>query len=87
MCVPNLEFQLLNPTTQVALFAICVGNCSTIQSIQWNIYNGSTTPASNFTQWTLFNQTNAYQNIWFFGNDSKRFLIICLIDNFRYHYE
>ena len=66
MCVPNLEFQLVNPTTQVALFSICVGNCSTIQNITWNIYYGEINSSSNFTKWTLFNQTT-YQNIWFFG--------------------
>ena len=29
--------------------------------------------SSNFTQWTLFNQMNSYENIWFFG---KNFLLI-----------
>lgn len=67
MCIPNLEFQLVNPTTQVALFAICIGNCITIQNIKWNIYYGSINSSSNFTKWILFNQTNLYQNIWFFG--------------------
>ncbi|CAF4443640.1 unnamed protein product, partial [Adineta steineri] len=32
MCHPNLEFQFVNPTTQVALFAICNGNCTTLKS-------------------------------------------------------
>ena len=40
MCIPNFEFQLVNPTTQVALFSICIGNCTTIQNITWNIYQG-----------------------------------------------
>jgi hypothetical protein len=72
MCVPNLEFQLLNPTTQVALFSICIGNCTIIQNITWNIYQGSMNSSSNFTQWTLFNQIT-YQNIWFFGRSSSLF--------------
>ncbi|CAF4079743.1 unnamed protein product, partial [Adineta steineri] len=38
MCVPNLEFQLLNPTTQVALFTLCIGTCTNLQSIKWSIY-------------------------------------------------
>jgi hypothetical protein len=67
MCVPNLEFQLVNPTTQVALFSVCVGNCTTLQNIIWNIYQGTANSSSNFTEWTLFNQTNSYINIWFFG--------------------
>ncbi len=69
MCVPNLEFQLVNPTTQVALFATCTGNCTTLQSIIWNIYQGSANSSSNVTQWILFNQMNAYENIWFFGKN------------------
>ena len=66
MCIPNLEFQLVNPTTQVALFSKCLGSCSSLQNITWNIYqalNGSSTP----TRWTLFNQIAQHENIWFFG--------------------
>ncbi|CAF4063852.1 unnamed protein product, partial [Adineta steineri] len=33
LCVPNLEFQFVNPTTQVALFSVCNENCTTIQNI------------------------------------------------------
>ncbi|CAF0785258.1 unnamed protein product [Adineta steineri] len=74
MCVPNLEFQLLNPTTQVALFTICIGTCTNLQSIKWNIYQGSdNSTASNYTQWTLFNNTILYENIWFFGTNTSNF--------------
>ncbi|CAF1131898.1 unnamed protein product [Adineta steineri] len=74
MCVPNLEFQLLNPTTQVALFTICIGTCTNLQSIKWNIYQESdNSTSSNYTQWTLFNQTSSYENIWFFGTNTSNF--------------
>jgi hypothetical protein len=69
MCTPNFEYQFVNPTTQVALFSNCVGNCSTLQNITWNIYYGAIDSSSNITTWTLFNQTTAYQDIWFFGKD------------------
>ncbi len=72
-----MEFQLVNPTTQVALFAICVGNCTSLQSIQWNIYSGQTTNVSNFTQWALFNYTNSSINTWFFGKSSSSFMKEC----------
>jgi hypothetical protein len=62
-----MEFQLVNPTTQVALFALCIGNCTTLQSIQWNVYSGQMTAASNLTKWTLFNQTSSNVKTWFFG--------------------
>jgi hypothetical protein len=70
ICKPNLEYQFVNPTTQVALFSNCVGNCSTPQNITWNIYSGAINSSSNVTIWSLFNQTTAYQDIWFFGEES-----------------
>ncbi|CAF1190677.1 unnamed protein product, partial [Adineta steineri] len=74
MCVPNLEFQLLNPTTQVALFTLCIGTCTSLQSIKWNIYQGSdNATSSNSTQWVLFNNTILYENIWFFGTNTSNF--------------
>jgi len=73
-----MESQLVNPTTQIALFSICIGNCTTIQNITWNIYQGSMNSSSNLTQWTLFNQM-IYQNIWFFGRSSSLFRSIILL--------
>ncbi len=82
MCVPNLEYQLLNPTTQVALFAVCIGLCTNIQNIRWNIYQGSDNSSSNGTQWILFNGMILYENVWFFGNKILLFVFydeICLL--------
>ncbi|CAF1640812.1 unnamed protein product, partial [Adineta ricciae] len=64
LCSSNGEFQLVNPTTQLSLFTLCIGTCTNIQSIYWNIYQSSFV---NSTQWTLFNQTHSYENIWFFA--------------------
>jgi hypothetical protein len=69
MCVPNLEvFQLVNPTTQVALFSVCLDGCPSIINITWNIYQGSNASLTT-TQWILLNQMSQYQNIWFFGKN------------------
>jgi len=68
LCAPNLEYQFVNPTTQVALFSIVTGSYSTIQNITWNVYSGE----MNSSQWTLFNQ-NPYENIWFFGRKTSNF--------------
>ncbi|CAF1690491.1 unnamed protein product, partial [Adineta ricciae] len=73
MCAPNMEFQAVNPSTQVALFSTCLSNCSTIENITWNIYTGSLNSSSNVTRWTLFNQINLYENIWFFGRNTSNF--------------
>ena len=68
LCLPNLEFQFVNPTTQVALFSVCTGACSSILNITWNIYQGAPpNGSSTVMQWTLFNQTDLYENIWLFG--------------------
>jgi len=64
-----MEYQYINPTTQVALFSACLNNCTTVENITWNIYHGSINSSSNITQWTLFNQMNSYRNIWFFGKN------------------
>ena len=38
--VSNIHYlQRINPTTQVALYAICVDNCTRIYNITWNIYH------------------------------------------------
>ncbi|UJR09103.1 hypothetical protein I4U23_013350 [Adineta vaga] len=73
LCSPNLEFQLVNPTTQVALFAFCVGVCENLVDIHWNIYKGDSNSSSNSTQWTLFDQMITYENIWFFGSNTSNF--------------
>ncbi|UJR07107.1 hypothetical protein I4U23_011395 [Adineta vaga] len=73
LCTPHVEFQLVNPTTQVALFSACQGNCTKLQNITWNIYYGQRNSSSNITQWILFNQKNNYEDIWFFGTNTSNF--------------
>jgi hypothetical protein len=67
MCVLSKEYQLVNPTTQVALFSVCLDNCTSIQNISWNIYLGSKNATSNTTQWAVWASMHRYTNIWFFG--------------------
>ena len=59
----------MNPTTQVALFSYCVNQCPIIKNITWNIYHGKI----NSSNWTLFNQMNTYENIWFYGRNTMKF--------------
>jgi len=65
MCSPHVEYQFVNPTTQIALFSIAIGNDMRIENITWNVYSGK----SNYSQWTLFNQ----ENPWFFGRNTSNF--------------
>ena len=74
MCVPNTTFQMINPTTQVALYALCLGHCADVLRASWNIYQGSINSSTNNTEWILFNQTMIYENIWFFGKEYFRYL-------------
>ena len=64
-----MEYQLINPTTQVALYGLCYGNCTNIQKIQWNIYSGQINPLTNLTSWILYNQTYPIGNNYFFGKN------------------
>jgi len=75
MCAPNLEYQLVNPTTQVALFSMSIGNTSIIENMTWNIYSGeiNSSSSANYSLWTLFNQINSFENIWFFGRNTSNF--------------
>jgi hypothetical protein len=67
MCIlSNSEVQLLNPTTQLSLYSKCIGNCSSIKNIQWNIYQGTMNLSLNIIQWISFNQTNTIE---FFGKN------------------
>ncbi|CAF1261744.1 unnamed protein product [Adineta steineri] len=83
MCIPNLEFQLVNPTTQLALFSICLGTCTTLENITWNIYQGFSNGSFKGVQWNQFNQTNQYENILFFGIHTSNFTAMktLFIDN------
>jgi hypothetical protein len=73
LCAPNLEYQFVNPTTQVALFSVCTGTCTSINNITWSVYQGIMNSSSNIVQWSPFNQMNRYQNIWFFGSNTTNF--------------
>ena len=66
LCIPNLEFQLVNPTTQVALFSECRGSCSSLMNISWNIYQSSNGSSATIL-WTPFSQITQHLNTWFFG--------------------
>ena len=67
LCSPNLEYQFVNPTTQIALFSFPTGNSSLVKNINWNVYSGK----SNSSLWILFNQTQNY----FFGKSSSNFTV------------
>ncbi|UJR24498.1 hypothetical protein I4U23_005873 [Adineta vaga] len=53
MCFSNLQYQYINPTTQLSLFSSCQGNCSSLNNITWNIYQGKMNSSTNNIQWNL----------------------------------
>ena len=73
MCGASGQFQLVNPTSQIALYSLCIGNCADLQNIQWNIYQGTFNSSSTTTQWMIFDQMISYENIWFFGRHNTNF--------------
>jgi hypothetical protein len=66
MCSANLEYQYINPSTQVALFSECVGSCM-IFNIHWKIYQGSNDSSTSIVTWTPFININSSHNDHFFG--------------------
>jgi hypothetical protein len=67
MCVAQDEFQLVNPTTQIALTSFCVDQCNSSISKIWNILSGSMNSTTQTIEWTPFDNITQYKNIWFFG--------------------
>ena len=55
---------MINPNNQLSLLSHCFENCSTIEHIQWNIYQS----LSNMNEWKLVDQMYLYENISIFGN-------------------
>ena len=41
LCEPDIEFQRVNPTTQVALASECAGTCTSLRNITWHVYHGT----------------------------------------------
>lgn len=79
MCSPNTEYQYINPTTQVALFSQCIGNCSSLIRIQWNIYQGLLNSSTDIVKWSQMNQMHLFNDRRFFGEKN--------LDNFRNEYD
>jgi len=67
LCSPNVEFQKVNPTTQIALFSFCVNECPEEKKLIWNIYFGRINSTQNFTKWILFDQMTNFENICSFS--------------------
>ena len=73
MCRSADEYQRINPTSQVSLFSSCQEQCSGLMGVEWNMYQGHplhllANQTSASVQWQLLNQTDAFDQIWFFGN-------------------
>jgi hypothetical protein len=68
MCSPNVEYQNVNPSTQVALFSSCIHNCESLKNITWNIYQGLMSSLGNNVQWETFSPRINSSNDYFFGS-------------------
>ena len=64
MCLSNGQFFYVNPTTQLALFTLCSGDCLAVEKIQWNIYQGSINSSDQTVQWIRFFPITLS---WFYG--------------------
>lgn len=79
MCSANLEYQLINPTTQVSLYSICIGTCPSLVRIEWTIYEGQVS-AKNFIEWNVwYFRRSPLLNEQYFGNFHAEYLLDYLI--------
>ncbi|UJR17607.1 hypothetical protein I4U23_004503, partial [Adineta vaga] len=62
MCALNRQFQFINPTTQVALFSLCIGNCTLLERTQWFIYEGIFDESTGKVEWSSFASVESYKN-------------------------
>jgi hypothetical protein len=67
LCQLQSEYQLINPTTQIALFSLCGDSCLPILNVTWSIYAGHRNVTLNQTQWNFFQPIHLYDDVWFFG--------------------
>ena len=75
LCAPDREYQIVNPTTQVALFSACMPLCPSIINVTWTVYQGTlnSSSPSSVVQWTPFPSMSQFANSWFFGECSSSF--------------
>jgi hypothetical protein len=81
MCSLDQEYQLVNPTTQVALFSLCISSCISPLNITWIIYQGSMNATKNLVKWTQYTNISYQSDRRFFGNyylnDNPKYLTQC----------
>jgi hypothetical protein len=65
MCSPNLDYQYVNPSTQLALFSSCIDNCTSLKNITWIIYQGLMNSSTKNVEWTRFSRMNTSHDQFF----------------------
>ncbi|CAF1178747.1 unnamed protein product [Adineta steineri] len=78
MCLPNAEYQRVNPTSQALVQSSCV-SCANVTNtiIQWSVYSGIQTNYPNGDiKWVLFSNISAYDNIFFYGRTTTNFTVV-----------
>ena len=71
MCLPNAEYQRINPTTQALMTSSCV-TCDNVTEtvIQWNVYFGFQTSYPNSDiKWITYPNMSLYDNSLFYGKN------------------
>jgi hypothetical protein len=71
----NVEYQYINPSTQIALFSYCIDNCPSIVNITWIIYQGLMNSSSRIIQWIPFKSPNLLEN-HFLGLNTKNLTVM-----------
>ncbi len=72
MCLPNVQYQRINPTTQAVVTSECLTCENAVNTvIEWNVYSGFQSGyPNNDIQWILYPNMDAYENILFYGKNN-----------------
>lgn len=73
MCAYNQEYQLINPSTQVALFSVSDEACLPPCQIEWTTYASSLNFTSGDIAWNVFAASNSSDSIHFYGTNTTNF--------------
>lgn len=69
MCSFNVEYQLINPSTQVALFSTSLEKCFQSCRISWNIYKRHDGLNGTSTQWKIYSNINSQH---YYGENQRK---------------
>lgn len=57
MCSSKSRLIYINSNTQLGFYSLCLGTCSSIIQMKWNIYQGNINRSTGFIDWILIDSS------------------------------